>query len=30
MNNKIEARQPEFVYNNSEEFIESLNECINC
>jgi uncharacterized FlgJ-related protein len=29
MNKKIEARQPDFVYNNSEEFIESLNECIN-
>tara|TARA_R110000782_G_scaffold4413_1_gene15683 strand:+ start:108 stop:683 length:576 start_codon:yes stop_codon:yes gene_type:complete len=28
MNNKIQAREPEFVYNNSEEFIESLNECI--
>ena len=29
MINKIEARQPDFVYNNSKEFIESLNECIN-
>ena len=29
MNNKIQAREPEFVYNNSEEFIESLNDCIN-
>jgi len=28
MNNKIEARQPDFFYNNSKEFIESLNECI--
>ena len=26
---KIEAREPDFIYNNSEEFIESLNECIN-
>ena len=25
---KIEAREPDFIYNNSEEFIESLNECI--
>lgn len=29
MNKKIEAREPDFIYNNSEEFIESLNECIN-
>jgi len=28
MINKIEARKPDFIYNNSEEFIESLNECI--
>ena len=28
MINKIEAREPDFFYNNSEEFIESLNECI--
>jgi uncharacterized FlgJ-related protein len=28
VSNKIEAREPEFVYNNSEEFIESLNDCI--
>jgi hypothetical protein len=28
MDKKIEARQPDFVYNNSKEFIESLNECI--
>jgi hypothetical protein len=25
---KIEAKQPDFVYNNSKEFIESLNDCI--
>jgi uncharacterized FlgJ-related protein len=29
MNKKIEAREPDFVYNDSKEFIESLNECIN-
>tara|TARA_R100001377_G_scaffold48505_1_gene27998 strand:- start:1059 stop:1721 length:663 start_codon:yes stop_codon:yes gene_type:complete len=29
MNKKIEAREPDFVYNNSKEFIKSLNECIN-
>ena len=28
VSNKIEAREPEFIYNNSEEFIESLNNCI--
>jgi len=28
MDNKIEAKEPEFVYNNSKEFIESLTECI--
>jgi uncharacterized FlgJ-related protein len=28
MDKKIEAKQPDFVYNNSKEFIESLNECI--
>ena len=28
MNKKIEAREPDFIYNNQEEFIESLNECI--
>ena len=28
MINKIEARQPDFVYNNSKEFINSLTECI--
>ena len=29
VSNKIEAREPDFVYNNSKEFIESLNDCIN-
>ena len=28
VSNKIEAREPDFVYNNSKEFIESLNDCI--
>ena len=29
VSNKIEAREPDFIYNNSKEFIESLNDCIN-
>ena len=29
LSNKIETREPDFVYNNSKEFIESLNDCIN-
>ena len=29
VSNKIEARGPDFIYNNSKEFIESLNDCIN-
>ena len=28
VSNKIQAREPDFVYNNSKEFIESLNDCI--
>ena len=28
VSNKIEAREPEFVYNDSKEFIKSLNDCI--
>jgi len=28
MDKKIEARQPDFVYNDSKEFIKSLNDCI--
>ena len=28
VSNKIEAREPDFVYNNSKEFIKSLNDCI--
>ena len=28
MDNKIQAREPDFVYNNSKEFINSLTECI--
>ena len=29
VSNKIESRDPEFFYNNSKEFIKSLNDCIN-
>ena len=28
MDNKMQAREPDFFYKNSKEFIESLNECI--